>query len=125
MTAFHHACYDVETVEMIIKNCAEFNIDLNIKDNDGKTAFHQVCEIAFEEIAEMIIENSVDLNIDLNAKTNKGETAFHVCFGPKNSSYWLPSYDVINNAAEMLEKHSAKYNIDLTVKDNDGRTAYD
>merc|ERR1712223_862687 len=83
MTAFHWACVggDVEIVEIIIKNSVLFNIDLNAKNNEGKTAFHYACEIGCaEEIAEMIIENSVHFNIDLNAKDNEGKTAFHhVC----------------------------------------------
>ena len=51
---------------MLIQNSAEFNIDLNVKDKDGMTAFHNASKYCHSKIAE--------LDIDLNAKDKDGMT---------------------------------------------------
>ena len=44
-TPFHLACRNGQAglAEIIMKNSAKLNIDLNAKDNDDKTAFHYAC----------------------------------------------------------------------------------
>merc|ERR1739848_294173 len=55
-TPFHLACGNgqVDLAEMIMKNSAEFNIDLNNKDDNGETAFHVACYNGHSKIAKMI-----------------------------------------------------------------------
>ena len=67
-----------ELAEIIMKNSAKLNIDLNAKDNDGWTAFHFACKYGQLKIAEMLMNNYINVNIDLNAKDNDGLTAFHL-----------------------------------------------
>ena len=53
---------------MLIHKSTDFNIDLNGKNEDGKTAFHNVCQYGHPKIVEMLIHKSTEFNIDLNTK---------------------------------------------------------
>ena len=53
---------------MLIQKSAEFNIDLNAKDEDGMTAFHLACTRGRKNIVEMIIDNAESFKIDLTKK---------------------------------------------------------
>ena len=121
-TPFHLACQNGQEyiAKIIMKNSAEFNIDLNAKDNLGMTAFHELFLLylpnyrnGHAEIAEMLIRNSVEFNIDLNAKNSYGYTAFHYA-----CSHGLSKH------VEILIKNSTEFNIDLNVKSYYTRTAF-
>ena len=68
-SVFHLTCRQgyARIAEMIVKNSAELNIDLNHKDIIGFTAFEEACWNGHSEIAEMIMKNSAEFNIDLDA----------------------------------------------------------
>ena len=62
-----------------MQKSAEFNIDLNAKDENGKTGFQRACE-NFTKLAEILIQKSTELDIDLNAKDNSGKTGGYILF---------------------------------------------
>ena len=67
---------------MVLIKYAELNLNLNAKDNNGKTGFHKACETNDSEIVEMLVRKSIKFNIDLNAKDKDGRTGLHyACFG--------------------------------------------
>ena len=107
---FHLACRNGQAVlaEIIMKNSAKLNIDLNAKDNIGWTAFH-----GHAKIAEMIIKNSVKFNIELNAKNNGGFTTFH-----------LACYHGRTSIVDMMMKNFESLKLDLTARDNTDWTGF-
>ena len=54
----------------------EFNIDLNARDEDGKTAFHFACRYGRKDVVEMMVNNADFFKIDLKAKDKDGKTGF-------------------------------------------------
>ena len=56
---------------------AKFNIDLNAKDEDGRTAFHHAFGNGHSDVVEIILMKSTEINIDLNGKDECGRTGFH------------------------------------------------
>ena len=65
-------------VELLIKNSAIFNIDLNVKDIIGWTAFHLACVSGKTSIVEVLMDNSEHFEIDLTSKDNQGRTGFMI-----------------------------------------------
>ena len=64
---------------MIIKNSARLNIDLNAKDNGGRTAFHWACYwYRSTNVIDIMINNSESFNLDLTARDNDGQTGFQM-----------------------------------------------
>ena len=61
-----------------MKNSAKFNIELNAKDNDGRTAFHDACYCGETSIVKFMISNSDSFNLDLTARDNDGKTGFQL-----------------------------------------------
>ena len=61
-----------------MKNSAEFNIDLNAKDNDGWTAFHWACFNGHTSIIKIMISKSESLKLNLTARANNGKTVFQL-----------------------------------------------
>ena len=59
-----------------MKNSAKFNIELNSKDNSGRTAFHDACAWGKTSIVDIMINNSESFNLDLTARDNYGRTGF-------------------------------------------------
>ena len=61
-------------VEILVQKSAEFKIDLNVKDFNGKTAFHYACENGWSEITKLIIDKKrgveVELHLILKKRTN-------------------------------------------------------
>ena len=60
-------------------------INLNLKNDDGHSAFHNFCRNGRTGFAEYLIENSKELEIDLNAQDNQGMTGFHLA-----CKYYMP-----------------------------------
>ena len=115
-TPFHLVCRNgqAELAEIIMKNSAKLNINLNAKNNIlGWTAFHLACSYGHSKIAEMILKNSAKINIELNAKDNYGLTAFH-----------LACMDVRTSIVDMMINNSESLNLDLTAKTNIGNTGF-
>ena len=64
---------------MLMKNSAQFNIDLNAKDNYGRTAFHWACYwYRSTNVIDIMINNSESFNLDLTARDNDGKTGFQL-----------------------------------------------
>ena len=64
---------------IILENPALINkINFNQKNDDGRSAFHNICRNGCTRFAEYLIENSKELEIDLNAQDNQGMTGFHL-----------------------------------------------
>ena len=83
MQAFHYACChgQPEIAELLMKKSSEFKIDLNTKDNWGRTGFHWACWSGEINIVEMIINQSEALKIDLTIKGNEGKTGMQLAQG--------------------------------------------
>ena len=114
-TTFYLACRDgqADLAEIIMKNSAKLNIDLNAKDNGGGTAFHLACTYDHSKIAGMIMKNAAKFNIELNAKTNDGYTTFHVaCFYGRKS------------IVDMMINNSESLKLALTARHKRGETGF-
>ena len=99
---------------MLIQKSTELNVELNAKDNSGKTAFHITCVKGHSEIVEMLIQKSIELKIELNAKDIHGWTGFHhaCCYG-------------FENIVEIMVDNAEFFKLDLTAKHCKGRTGLD
>lgn len=64
------------------------DIDFQIQDNKGKTAFHYSAETKNKEIIQLFVDSSPKNKIDMNIPDNKGNTAFHYFCKPR---YFEPS----------------------------------
>ena len=82
---------------MIMKKSTELKMDLNAKDNFGRTAFHYACNFGKTIIIERMISNSKSLKLDLNAKDTDGKTAFKLAQIRGKS-------DVVNLIASKMRK---------------------
>ena len=65
-----------KATEKLIHKSTEFNIDLNARDEDGKTAFHFACRYGRKDVVEMMVNNADFFKIDLKAKDKDGKTGF-------------------------------------------------
>ena len=63
---------------ILLNKSNELAIDLNSKDNFGRSAFCSACSLGHSEIVEIIMKNAVCMGIDLNINENSGGTAFHL-----------------------------------------------
>ena len=81
--AFHYTCChgQPEIAELLMKKSSEFKIELNNKDNWGRTGFHWACWSGEINIVEMIIDQSEALKIDLIIKDNEGKTGLQLAQG--------------------------------------------
>ena len=63
-----------------MQKSAEFNIDLNIKDIYGQTAFHVACKNkdTSRDTIHMMIENSEQFKLDIAAKDMDGRTGLQI-----------------------------------------------
>ncbi|KAK8798823.1 hypothetical protein WA158_007907 [Blastocystis sp. Blastoise] len=77
-----------EKVYTLIQN----NVDLNLKDETGKTALHWACDRGHEDIVDLLLEHPIDVNI----KDNDGCTALSLAL---TCEY--------NEIAEKLVEHGA------------------
>ena len=114
-TLFHLACWygQAGRAEIIMKNSAKLNIDLNAKNICGMTGFHLACMNGHAKVAEMIMENSDKFNIELNAKDNDGWTAFHWACRLGRTSI-----------VDMMISNFESLKLDLTARNKDGRTGF-
>ena len=87
MTAFHIACSrgHPDVVKIFLQYAVTLNIDLNVKDKDGNTAFHLACQKTacfwesnqgHSDVVKILIENAVTFGVDLNTKNNNNLTGF-------------------------------------------------
>ena len=51
------------------------NIDLNVRDNSGWTAFAYACNVGYTDIVKLVLNHSTKRNIDLNIRDKHGRTA--------------------------------------------------
>ena len=89
-------------VKMFMENSG---INLNRRDNNGRTGFHWACSQGHSGIVKIFMENSTTYSIDLNIEDNNGMTAFHIACYKGHS-------DVVKNFME----NALDLNIDLTIK---------
>ena len=82
------------------------NIDVNIQDNDGKTAFLLACINGSREVAERMLT----LNIDVNHRDKRGKTAF--------------MWSCIYGRREIVDMLLKNPKIDIHYRDNTGRNAF-
>ena len=86
--------------------------DVNSRDFNGFTVFHEACKWGRTECAKLMIELSPKNNLDLNARDNDEHTAFHrACQFGKTET------------VKLLIELSTQYGIDLNAKDRNGWAA--
>ena len=61
-----------------MQNASKLEIDLNMKNNLGETAFHIACNFGKVKIVDMMIEWSESLELDLKAKNNNNQTGYQL-----------------------------------------------
>ena len=94
---------------------SKFGIDLNAKDNVGKSAFMFACKNGHSAVANLLMEHSSKFEIDLNAKDDYGETAFHeACYNYHAST--------VNQMLIYAQEHPNM--LDINAKCNKGNTAF-
>ena len=84
-TPLHLACShrQKEIVELLLINSKDLNIDLNAKDNKGRTPFNATCQADGKnrdeavETLRLLLRFSPDLRIDINAPDDKGTSPIH------------------------------------------------
>ena len=102
-TAWHVACMSgkTETVQLIIQYSKDFDIDLNAKDNDGRTALHVACKYGRTEFVQMIVKNWKEYEIDIRAQDTQGNTALEFM-----NHQWMDG-EVYDQIKPILEKEYA------------------
>ena len=88
-TAFHFAClYDcnLDLVKMFLQNFAGMRINLNSKDSQGRTAYHNACISNSKKISKIIQNHAYGYHgsVDLAAKDNYSKTGW---------DYWMENFD--------------------------------
>merc|ERR1712004_688955 len=97
-----------ETVQLLIKYSKDFGIDLNAKNNNGRTALHLACKNGETETVQMILKNWKEFGIDIKAQNNDGETALDFID-------YLQG-EIRNQIKEMLEKEYAQIDVTESVQ---------
>ena len=79
-----------EIVELLLINSKDLNIDLNAKDNKGRTPLNATCQATCQadgknrveavETLRLLLKFSPDLRIDINAPDDKGTSPIHALF---------------------------------------------
>ena len=78
--AFQSSCKNGHTkiAKFLMKKSIEFNIELNAKDEYGRTAFHLASSYGNTKIVKILIEHSKIFGLDLTLKDNDGRTGFQL-----------------------------------------------
>ena len=117
-TALHEACHcgRSETVKLMINSSKDLGIDLNARDDIGRTPFHFACKSAFierMETVELMIKSSKDFSIDLNAKD--------IVKTPLHSACEDANLVVV----ELMVKNWKEFCIDIKAQNSGGYTPLD
>ena len=138
-TALHVACFngDIQLYDWLLSH---LDIDVNARDNEGKTALHYLCKsyptllflLPYEssieqaqrvqkqkhqlQILQSLINNSKDLNLNFNVRTldYEGQTPFH-------DACRYGTYDVI----KLLMENVDHCGIDINALNGLNRTGLD
>merc|ERR1712062_574988 len=86
------------------KSSKEFGIDLNAKNNYGRTGLHDACINDQTKTVQMILKNWKEFGIDIKAQDNQGPTALDLI--------WYRQGGIWNQIKKMLEKEYSQ--IDVT-----------
>ena len=140
------ACQNGETkvVELLLERCNPEESELNIKDEDGWTAFFWACNKGHKDVVKLLLDSSE--RIELNARTNNGNTAFMTSCknGHKNvvqllldyserielnksnikgnTAFMIACFRVHKDVVQLLLDLSDR--IELNARKNNGRTAF-
>ena len=105
----------IKLAELLVQNSNKLDIDLNVKDEYGWTAFNWACINGHSDVANILIQKSVKFNIELNKKDDLGWTPFHwAVFMNKTSIVKMI----------ILSVRTKPCIIDINAKDIDGRSAF-
>ena len=75
----------------------------NVKDNNGRTGFHQACYFGYNEVVDVIICNSKSFDFNLTAQNFNDETGFQLA---KRHEY-LNIINIIKNERPDILHHPA------------------
>ena len=93
---------NVETLELLLRRP---DIDVNSKNDDGKTPLHFACDKGHVETLELLLRCP---DIDVNSKDDDGDTPLHLACTERNVE-----------AAKLLLRHS---DIDVSIENTDDST---
>ena len=103
-----------EIIQLIIKSSKDLSIDLNARDDFGRTALHLACIRGTTEVIQLMISSSTDFDIDVNARTKVGDTVLHY-------ACWFVRTEIV----QFMIKNWKKFGIDIKAQDNEGITPLD
>jgi len=78
---FREACgfsKSTEMVQLIIDSSKDGRIDLNMRDDEGMSAFHVACMYAPLKITKLLFENYKELGIDIKHEDSQEDTALDI-----------------------------------------------
>ena len=89
MTPFMAACGsgDHETVQLLLDNASNIDINLNAKMSDGTTAFMIACKNGYSKIVETLLKFGIDREISLDQKDSRGFTGYMLAADTSKINY--------------------------------------
>ena len=94
----------------------DYSIDLNARDDSGRTALRLACKNHRTEAVEVIVKNWKEFGIDIKAQDNQGRTQLEIVRWRIGIS---PNDKNLNRIKEILEDEYSKMDVtDLDKTDN-------
>ena len=142
---FHRACYNdknrnTDVLKYLIKHCSD--LDINARDNNGRTVAHIVTDNGCKETLDYLIKLG---NVDFETPDQWGFTPLHfACRQPYNNYRntkmllkhiqpdvnvqtmhgWTALHLACRNATKATVDLLLKYNANIQLRDNNGRTPF-
>ena len=85
----------------------EYNIDLNVKNANGKTAFHLACESADLTKIKLILDNAEFL--DLTIKDNEGRTGYQLAKHLAKERNYVSFRKELRDVIKLIENYGCGF----------------
>jgi ankyrin repeat protein len=114
--------YDTEDEKLkrIKAIIAEYEFDVDVKNDDGETFLHRACYCGYLNIARFFIGKGADIRTkDMNGYTPLHIACYRYYSYAVNKDYWL---DFIEFLIEFLINRRIDRRVGINIKDRNGRT---